>query len=131
MRSTKQDLPVAFDAPPMKVQVEDWGNFETQILTYKVDTNLAPLLKGLPDDRCQTPHWGYILKGSVHVLYADREEVLNTGDLFYMSPGHSPIIEAGTEMLPFSPLGPVLEETTQAIQKNMAAILSGVGGAKP
>ena len=130
MHNSKQDLPVEADLPPIKVQsVEDWGELVTQFLTYKVDTDLGPLLKGLPDDRCQSPHWGYILRGSMRVIYADHEEVLNSGDLFYMPPGHSPIIEAGTEIIQFSPKGPVLDQTTEALQKNLTAMLSR-GGAK-
>ena len=26
---------------------------------------------GLPDDRCQCPHWGYVIKGSFRVTYLD------------------------------------------------------------
>src|SRR5207245_7421707 len=29
--------------------------------------DLAPLLKGLPDDRCQCPHWGFLFKGRIVV----------------------------------------------------------------
>ena len=27
------------------------------------DIDATPFMKGLPDDRCQCPHWGYVLKG--------------------------------------------------------------------
>jgi hypothetical protein len=30
---------------------------------FHEDIDHAPLMKGLPDGRCQCPHWGYILKG--------------------------------------------------------------------
>ena len=43
-----------------------------------------PLLEGLPDDRCECPHWGYIVEGSIHVRYADgTEDVNRSGDLYY------------------------------------------------
>lgn len=128
MHASTQDLPVVVDFEPIKVQsTADWGDFETQFLTYKVDTDLAPLLKGLPGDLCQSSHWGYVIKGSLRVIYADHEEVIQAGDLFYMAPGHSPIIEAGTEMLQFSPKGEVLNQTSETIRKNMIAMQPSAG----
>lgn len=41
--------------------------------TYTADADLAPLMKGLPDDRCQCPHMGYVLRGRVTFRFADRE----------------------------------------------------------
>jgi quercetin dioxygenase-like cupin family protein len=45
------------------------------------------LLKGLPDDRCQCPHWGYVFKGKMTARYADRDEVYEAGDAFYTPVG--------------------------------------------
>ena len=36
------------------------------------------------------------------VTYADHVEVLSAGDAFYMTPGHSPKAQAGTEFVMFS-----------------------------
>ena len=52
--------------------------------------SLAPLLKGLPGDSCQCPHWGYLLAGKITVSYADHDEVYQAGDAFYMTPGTCP-----------------------------------------
>jgi hypothetical protein len=65
--------------------------------------DLTPLLKGLPDDSCQCPHWGYVTAGRMTVRYGDREEVIEAGDAFYMPPGHVPAAVAGTELVMFSP----------------------------
>ena len=43
------------------------------------------MLKGLPGDSCQCPHWGYLFAGQITVSYADREEVYEPGDAFYMA----------------------------------------------
>jgi ethanolamine utilization protein EutQ (cupin superfamily) len=45
-------------------------------------------MKGLPDDRCQCPHWGYVVNGRLTFRYADREEISEAGDVFYTPPGH-------------------------------------------
>ncbi len=34
--------------------------------------------KGLPDDRCQCDHWGYLFKGSFRVMYLDGSEEIVT-----------------------------------------------------
>ena len=37
--------------------------------------------RGLPDDRCQCDHWGYLFKGSFRVTYLDGpDEVVRAGE---------------------------------------------------
>ncbi len=67
------------------------------------DSDLAPLLQGLPNDQCQCPHWGYLIKGSMTVTYAGGTEDYEAGDAFYMPPGHTPKATAGSEFMLFSP----------------------------
>ena len=71
--------------------------------SYSEDSDPAELFKGLPDDRCQSPHWGYVLRGKVAFRYADREELYEEGDAYYAPPGHTPLFYAGTEVVEFSP----------------------------
>src|SRR5882724_5972021 len=64
------------------------------------DMDLAPLLKGLPNDLCHCPHWGYMFKGTQTVRYEDgHEETYGPGDCFYMTPGHSPRASAGSAFI--------------------------------
>ena len=77
------------------------------------------MLKGLPNDQCQCPHWGYVLKGSMTISYGDHEEVIEAGDAFYLPPGHAGIRnEPGTELVQFSPTKE-LKETSEVIMKNV------------
>lgn len=39
--------------------------------------------------------------------FADREETYRTGDAYYVPPGHTPAYHAGTEIVEFSPTGPL------------------------
>jgi hypothetical protein len=71
--------------------------------THLSDFDDAELLKGLPDDRCQCPHWGYLLAGRLAVRYADHEEVVKAGELCHMASGHAKATEAGTVLIEFSP----------------------------
>lgn len=45
---------------------------------------------------CQCPHRRYVLRGRLTFRFADRDEVVEAGDAFYLPPGHVPIAEAGT-----------------------------------
>jgi hypothetical protein len=77
--------------------------YRVDIVTIRQTHDLAGMLKGLPDDRCPCPHWGYMLKGKVTYRFADHEEVHEAGDAFYVPPGHIPEAEAGSEFVQFSP----------------------------
>jgi len=39
----------------------EWGDMRVGYETYLSNFDDTELLKGLPDDRCQCPHWGDIL----------------------------------------------------------------------
>jgi hypothetical protein len=87
---------------------------------YTADADLAPLFAGLPDDRCQCPHWGVVLKGRLIYHYADGDDVITDGEAYYARPGHTPEIFAGTEVVEFSPT-PELQQTIEVVTKNMEA----------
>jgi hypothetical protein len=104
---------------------EDIDGYTVSFVTFRQDVDATPLLKGLPGDQCQCPHWGYIVNGRVTFRYADRDEVFEAGDAFYTPPGHIPVKhDPGTEMLMFSP-AEELRETAAAMTKNMQAMQAG------
>jgi hypothetical protein len=99
----------------------DIGGYTVNFLSFRQDADGAPLLKGLPDDRCQCPHWGYVLKGRLTYRFADHEEVFEAGDAFYLPPGHVPLAEAGSEFVQFSPADE-LQTVAAAIKRNVQAM---------
>jgi hypothetical protein len=100
---------------------EELGGYTAAIVEMREDVDAGPLLKGLPDDRCQCPHWGQVIKGRLTWQYPDHDEVCEAGDLFYVPAGHSQTVEAGTEFLLFSPTEK-LNETDAAMARNMQAM---------
>jgi hypothetical protein len=96
------------------------GGYTVGFETYTQDTDLSPFFKGLPADRCQAPHWGYVIKGKVSFKFADHEETYETGDAYYAPPGHTPALYAGTEVVEFSPTDE-LQRTIEVVTKNMEA----------
>ena len=111
MRIAKNDIPVRINAPGavarQKMNFGDasgYGKMSGEYFSLAAGADIAPLLKGLEGDLCQSPHWGYLLQGQITVTYADgTEEVLNSGDLFYWSPGHTVRVGEDAEVILFSP----------------------------
>lgn len=121
MRATKEDLPVMLEAGDASIRGADWGDMRLTVVTIPAGTDLEPLLKGLPNDRCQGPHWGYVLKGRIRIQYSSSEDVLQAGDFYYMPPGHTGITEEDTEFLEIAP--PDLhDDFLDAARKNLAAM---------
>ena len=117
MHATRDDLPILFGEDPAAIHGADWGDLRAMVISLPAGTDLAPLLQGLPGDLCPCPHWGYVIKGRIRVTFADREEVLSTGDLFYLPPGHSPRVEEDVEFVEFSrpaEFQPVLDHLARA-----------------
>jgi hypothetical protein len=121
MRGSLNDVPVTLEAPEVTIRETEWGGFHVGFETYKETLDLTPLLKSLPDDRCQCPHWGYVIKGRMRVIYADREEVIEAGDAYYLAPGHVPILESGTQVVEFSP-AEEYSKTAEVAVRNFEAL---------
>jgi hypothetical protein len=49
---------------------------------------------------------------------ADGEETFETGDAYYVTPGHTAVLYAGTEIVEFSPTRE-LQETLEVVTRNM------------
>jgi len=88
---------------------------------YTADADLSPMFKGLPDDRCQCPHWGYVTAGKLTFHTADGSETYSTGDAYYIGPGHTPELFAGTEVVEFHPTTD-LAKTMEVVERNMAKL---------
>jgi hypothetical protein len=88
---------------PVEDRHEDVHGYTINFVSFGQDVDATALLKGLPDDRCPCPHWGYVLKGRLTYRFGDHEEVFEAGDAFYLPPGHVPLADAGSELVQFSP----------------------------
>jgi hypothetical protein len=109
------------DMGVMEGRYEEMGGYMVGFESFREDADATPLLIGLPEDRCQSPHWGYIQKGRVTFKYADHDEVYETGDAYYAPPGHIPVVSAGTDIIEFSPAAEYAR-TMQVLGRNLAAM---------
>jgi hypothetical protein len=111
MRIARDDVPVEVAAPGAVARLQPGfgdashcGMLSAEFFSLAAGTDIAPLLRGLTDDLCQAPHWGYLAKGALRVTYRDgsTENVVH-GDLFYWPPGHTISVQQDAELLMFSP----------------------------
>ena len=109
------------DHGPVEEWSQDVDGWNIEFVRFGVDMDSAPLLKGLPDDRCPCPHWGYVLSGRVVFTFADHEEAHEAGDAFYVPGGHLQRVDAGTEYLQFSP-AEELQVVSDTVMRNFRAL---------
>jgi len=121
MKMKKEDIPVTMQAPGTIMRgLPGWGGMTVAFNEIPAGTDMSPLLKGLKNDSCQCPHWGYILEGELLMKYDNgAEDTLTTGDVFYMQPGHTGIANEDTKLIDFSPERE-LKEVMDHIAKKMA-----------
>lgn len=111
MRIAKEDIPVRVAVPGATArQKTDFGEapglgkIAGEYFSFKSGTDIAPLLQGLKDDLCQSPHWGYVIEGELTVTYkSGEEETVSGGDLFYWPSGHTVKAGKDTDFILFSP----------------------------
>lgn len=104
MKERKERMPTTMEAGPATIQSIDWGEMKSAYMRLGDGTDFTPLLKGLAEDLCQCPHWGYVLKGALNVRYADgSRETIAAGQMYYLQPGHTVWVEEDTESVEFSP----------------------------
>jgi hypothetical protein len=121
MRAFLDSLPVTIQKDGVIIREAEWGDFHIGHETYETDFDVGPLLKGLPDDMCQCPHWGYVIRGRMRVRYPDGDEIVEAGSAYYLPPGHAPVMESGTEVIEFSPREP-FQETMEVATRNFIAM---------
>ena len=116
---SKKDAPDAMELEGYEGHFGTLGDYTVGFETYTADSDLADLFKGLPDDKCQCPHWGVVLKGKLKYTDSTGDTVVEAGEAYYVPPGHLPYLYAGTEVVEFSPTRE-LQQTLAVIEKNMA-----------
>ena len=126
--ASKADLPA-----------ETMGDYEsrmTELHEYTVVFESIPkgfppggpeAFKGLPDDACQSPHWGYLFKGSFKLTDTHgREEIVRAGEAYYAAPGHQFEALEDCETVEFSPTKE-LHETLKVVGPNVERFLAEAG----
>ena len=105
MKTKKENIPVTMEAPGTVMRAQSgFGGMTVGFNELPAGTDFTPLLQGLGNNSCHCPHWGYLLEGSIKLIYDDgTEEVTSAGDVFYWQAGHTAIVEEDVKLVDFSP----------------------------
>ena len=111
MRVARDDIDVKMNIPGAVIrQHTDFGDatglgrISGEYFTLSAGVDNTPLFQGLEGNLCQSPHWGYVLKGQLTTTDADGvRETVSAQDLFYWPPGHNVKVDADAEIIMFSP----------------------------
>ncbi|MGD8698634.1 MAG: hypothetical protein PVJ43_05050 [Gemmatimonadales bacterium] len=122
MRQRLDELPVAMDQAGMRVLTPgNWGGMVVELVASTQRVDFSPMFKGLPDDVCPCPHWGYMVRGACTMQYADgSEEKISEGEVYYMPAAHTGWMEPDSAMLVFSP-----EKEAKILQEHFAKLMGG------
>jgi hypothetical protein len=118
--ASRDELPLQEIVPGYSTRLADWGGITVAFESAKTGQDASSLVKGLPDDRCQAPHWGYLFTGRIVADYGDRQETIVAGQAYYIAPGHKVIFEEDSDALEFTPTAE-LEKTFEVVRRNHAA----------
>jgi hypothetical protein len=118
--ASRDQLPLKEIVPGYSSRLADWGGITVAFEKAHAGQDASSMVKGLPDDRCQAPHWGYLFSGRMTVDYGDRQETIEGGQAYYVAPGHKLSFESDCEALEFTPTD-ALEQTFEAARRNAGA----------
>lgn len=111
MHIAKDNVPVKIGGPGIAARQQldfgdatGYGKISGEYFSLPAGLDISPLLQGLDGNLCQSPHWGYVIKGAVTVSYADgTQEAIRANDIFYWPPGHTIRVDEDADIILFSP----------------------------
>ncbi|MGI5355192.1 hypothetical protein ACQI4E_07725 [Streptomyces sp. CA-252508] len=101
---TREQAPVAIEGDGVELRVREiGGDMTAAFIAFPRGTDMRPALKGMPDDLCQCPHWGFLFKGRLRMHTGAGSDDYEAGQAFYWAPGHAPEALEDCEFLDISP----------------------------
>lgn len=102
------ELPIELDQGALQTRYIEHGEMAIRHACVPAGTDMAPVLKGLPNDRCPSPHWGIVLEGSLHLIHADgSEETAKAGEIYHWPAGHTAVVDEDVVFIEVGPVGPM------------------------
>jgi hypothetical protein len=119
----QDQVPVELDVDVATTRTIDQGGMTIAFERLSAGVETAPLYKGLPDDACQSPHWGYLVSGRLRAVATDgTEERIAAGQAYYLPPGHNVVVEEDALVVEFSPT----DERARTME-HAAQVMAGAG----
>ena len=111
MRVAKDQVDVRMNIPGAVIRqrmdfgdASGYGKISGEYFTLAAGVDTKPLFQGLEGNMCQSPHWGFVLRGKITTTdVTGSQETVSADDLFYWPPGHNVRVDADAEIIMFSP----------------------------
>lgn len=108
-------LPIEIENGDLITRYAEWGEMAVRHASVPAGTDFTPVLAGLPDDRCPSPHWGVVMEGSIHIEHADgSQETARAGELYYWPAGHTAWTDEPVVFIEFGPVAPMRQFSEHA-----------------
>ena len=115
MALNPEDMPIEVSQGDLVTRYVELGDMAIRHATLPAGTDMAPVLQGLPGDRCPSPHWGIVLTGSITIEHADgTSETAQAGQVYHWPAGHTGITEGGVTFIEVGPVGPMRDFSEHA-----------------
>ena len=119
---SQDQVPIEFEADIALIRGIEQGGMTIAFERLSAGVETAPIYQGLPDDACQSPHWGYVINGRLRIVATDgSEETLDAGQAYYLAPGHNVVVEEDALLIEFSPAHERTRTMEHAAQMMQAA----------
>jgi hypothetical protein len=99
----REEVPIVIEGDGVEVRLRDEEGLSVGFVHLPAGADLRPATKGLPDDLCPCPHWGYMIKGRVRMHTKNGPQEFVAGQAFYWGPGHAPEAIEDSDYVDFSP----------------------------
>jgi hypothetical protein len=101
-------MPVEVSSGDLETRYLELGEMAIRHARVPAGTDFGPVLTGLPDDRCPSPHWGIVLEGSLRLQHADGSvETASAGEVYHWPAGHTATSAEGAVFLEVGPVAPM------------------------
>ncbi len=115
MGFTTDELPIEIHQGELITRYKEFGEMAIRHARVPAGADFAPVLAGLPDDRCPSPHWGIVLEGSIHLEHADgTKETARAGEIYYWPAGHTAWTDEPTVFIEVGPVAPMRQFSDHA-----------------
>ena len=111
MKVAKDDVEVRLEIPGAVIRqrkgfgsVKGYEQISGEYFSLSKGVDTTPLFRGLEDDVCQCPHWGFVLEGKLTTIDCyGYQETVGKDELFYWPPGHNVRVDENASIIMFSP----------------------------
>lgn len=113
------DAPLVIDVNDVEMRALELDEMTITFSRLPRSTNLHSILRGLPGDRCPSPHWGYVISGRLRLHTATGAHDVEQGQAFYVEAGHTKEALEDAVVFEVSPTG-AARELSEHLQRQIA-----------